>query len=214
MEAVARGEPAPIEEAFIAGYLQASEYVEQPETEASSGAAAAGATPLGTIATHIDLLYEEQILAEQAAISRRVAEDLHKAAEPAVSKKGEASKKGKAQTATVAITASTETFSEEKAALRREILSKLKERGRTKWRTLARVLITALKSAHDNKTITVKVIEKGSHFMIHAEGEAASDGATIIRPHGKLDRTLAAGEARGLAENLIDLTFRLMARKP
>ena len=206
-------EDSPFAGAFISGYLKTLEYVE-PKAETPLDAALADTA--GTIESpeirlnkHIDSLYEEQILAEQAEISRRVAED-------SIEDRIRAPKKKSKSPITTTVASSepvTEVSPEEKEALRREILSTLKERGRIKWRTLARALIAALKSAYADKTIMINVTEKGSHFMLHLKGETSSDGATIIRPHGKADRTLSAGEARGLADNLIDLTFKLMARQ-
>ncbi|MDP3936132.1 MAG: hypothetical protein Q8Q56_04010, partial [Alphaproteobacteria bacterium] len=186
----------------------------EAESSAESADTARDDSALSTrpLQAYIDSLYEEQILAEQAEISRRVAEGSTAGRIRAPKKRGA---KHATKTATARVTTSTvvtDSSSEEKAALRREILSRLKERGRTKWRTLARALIAALRNAYSDNAIVIRVTEKGSHFMLHIEGEASSDGVTIIRPHGRADRTLSAGEARGLADNLIDLTFRLMAR--
>ncbi len=204
----------PFAEALIAGYLEALGHTETKVAPLSDtvAAAASGVTesPETILRKHIDSLYEDQIIAEQAEISRKVAEG-------SVAGKVKAPKKGKAtHVATVALPARSapDTEAEEKEAMREAILSKLKERGRTKWRTLARALIAALKSAHSDKTVAIKVTEKGSHFMLHIAGETSCGGATIIRPHGRGDRTLSAGEARGLAANLIDLTLKLMAQKP
>jgi hypothetical protein len=228
MEDQQKGDEA-FAEKLITGYLHALEHVEPPEIETSSGAAAAATSEVAAVTTsgdtstldiitkHIDSLYEEQVLAEQAETSRRVAEDARKAAEGSAAKKGGAAKKGKAKPAAATPTPAehaAEFSPEEKEALRKKIFEGLKERGRTKWRTLARTIIAALKSAYADDTVMISVTGKGSHFMLHAAGETASDGVTIVRPHGKADRTISAGEARGLAENLIDLTFKLMAPKP
>lgn len=140
-----------------------------------------------------------------------------KVAEGSITEKSKPSKKGGAKHSTTAPAASLDSDAkaslEGKEALRREILSKLKERGRVKWRTLARALIASFKSAYSDNTIVIRATEKRSHFMLNIVGERSSDGATIVRPHGKADRTISAGEARGLADNLIDVTFRLMARR-
>lgn len=106
----------------------------------------------------------------------------------------------------------------DEATLRREtlkerIVSQLKERGREKWRTLVKVLNTALKEAYKANRLGVKVNTDGSHLNLHlisASGET-SDGITIVKAHGS-DPTLAAGEARNLARKLIDLTFNLITK--
>lgn len=89
----------------------------------------------------------------------------------------------------------------------------MKERGRTKWRALARAIISTLKDAYSQGALTINITEKGSHFMLHIAGETSGDGMTIIRPHGKADRTVSAGEARGLADDLIEVMFKLMNRR-
>lgn len=216
MAELSGGKP-PFAEAFIATYLQTIECVEEnvetsPDTTVTD-ASRAIVPQISPLKKYIDSLCDERIRAEQAEICRQVAEGsiVGKIKNP---KKKQGKHQKNTQTSIATSSTVTEPTSEEKEALRKEILSKLKERGRTKWRTLAQILIAALKSAHSENTLVIKVAGKGSHFMLHIAGETSSAGATIIRPHGKADRTLAAGVARGLADNLIELTFKLIAQRP
>jgi hypothetical protein len=195
---------SPFEEIFLSKYLEALE-----DERINTAVEASPEVPKTILEKHIYSLYEELILAEQAEISRKVTEG-------SIAGKVKATKKGKAKHVainTLPAQSNLDTETEEKLALRTEIFTRLKDRGRTKWRTLSRALIAALKSAYADKTIAINVTEKGSHFMLHVAGETSSGGATIIRPHGKGDRSISVGAARGLAENLIDLTFGLMTRR-
>lgn len=194
---------APFEEALVSSYLAALD-----DETIHTATDIAPESPKIILEKYTDSLYEEHILAEQAEISRKVAEG-------SIEGKVKASRKSKTKHVTAPMPAKLTPVVEdttEKEALRKEICARLKEKGRTKWRTLARVLISTLKNAHADKTIVINLTEKGSHLMLHIAGEKSSDGVTIIRPHGKSDRSISAGEARGLADKLIDLTFKLMTR--
>lgn len=208
---------APFAGAFIASYLHALEDnpsegdpLSTTSPDALAGVEAVSAPPASILETHIDSLYNDLIREEQTAISLKVSEAPIKDRSKAQKKKDKAAPPKVMPAATTDST--TDVDKAKKAAFREEILSTLKARGRTKWGTLARTLIAALKSAYADNALVIKVTEKGSHFMLHIAGDTSSDGVTIVRPHGG-DRTISAGEARGLAENLINLTFRLMARK-
>jgi hypothetical protein len=175
-------------------------------SEATLEGVSESASSFLTVRAYIDSLYEEQIRAEQEEISRQVREH-------AVAGRVKKNKKKAVVPAQVEEPSSTSDdrrSSAEYAALKMSILSKLKERGREKWGTLIRVLTVALKDARASNKISMNVGRKGSHFTIHMISDSGSDGLTIVRPHGKIDRTLPAAQARGLAGQLIDLSLRLM----
>lgn len=183
--------------------------------DGAGGAGGDGASPLErssflpgvatALESHINSLLEDQIRKEQEAISKSVAEGaVIGRLKTKPSKKGKAAAVHKAET--VALPA------ESHEALKAEILSTIKERGRAKWRTLIRVLRTALTDAYKGRALSINASTRGSHLAIHLHSASESDGITIIRPHGRSDRTISAGEARGLARQLIDITFNLMRR--
>jgi hypothetical protein len=166
----------------------------------------------------IDNLYEEQVRKEQEAVSKRVSEG-DVVGHPHKPEKGKKKKHAPASspnsTPAAGQSAVTDAAMAEKraqiiAGIRAQRLNYLKEQGRVKWRTLARMIITSLKSSiHDNK-LMIDCSGRGSHFGLRLKGGAEAAGLTVVRPHGKSDRTVSAGEARNLAEDLIKLTFKVM----
>lgn len=191
-------------------------------TSSAAAASSAGAAPADLkIQGYIDSLYEDTIRKEQEAISKAVAEG-------SITGRLKKKNKGKSKAAGgVGAPASAAVVPDEDVAAKAKvakasILGELKKQGRVKWRDLVKVVCLALSNAFTDGAISLHfsaadtrksaaAVTTGSHIALHLKGSEASDGITLVRPHGKKDRTLSAGEARSFAGSLIDLTYKLMS---
>lgn len=161
---------------------------------------------------HIDLLYEDQIHKEQEKIRSSVA-----ARETTVKVRKKKEARSRVARGTPERIEATATASQESSrlpeTLKHEILTTLKEKGRERWRVLIKAILSVLKNAHREGKITFshERTTKGSHIKFHLRSGtgSGSTGITLIRPHGGGERTLPAGKAQSLVDNLISLIATL-----
>jgi hypothetical protein len=197
--------------------VRSLEWRESVSGEAPAKEADAPAIAQDILSQQIDALYEAQVRKHQQEISRQVSEGTvvgrPQKAPKGGKKKSSAASFSKSNAEAETSLADRAAAEEAKAALKRTILNDLKEQGRVKWRTLARMIIVGLKSAMNDDRLVIDHSGRGSHFGLRLQGSHESAGLTVVRPHGKTDRTVSAGEARGLADQLIDLTFKVLRQQ-
>jgi hypothetical protein len=216
-------------ESFLGAYVRSLEWntskvevIEEPLVDTLLVGKSSSVASLPDVLTQrIDSLYEQQVRVEYEARVRKQQEEISKkVAEGSVVGRPKPHKGGKGTSAPSKAPAKDSTptsldqdvfTAEQRAELIAKILNDVKERGRVKWRTLARMIITGLKSAAKGDHVIVDCTGRGSHFGLRLKGVEEGAGLTVVRPHGKADRTVSAGEAKSLAEKLIELTFKVMS---
>jgi hypothetical protein len=182
----------------------------EPDTAAEEQQPALNSTDV--ILRHIDSLYEKMVQAEQDAISKAVANPT--AHQKPKRQKAPAGKRRLAQaqgtpdpTDAKAIKAKADDLAAKNAAM----LAKLKTQGRQKWGSLISIIMGTLRPHMD----LLEFNTRGSHLTVHIKGETESTGLTLIKPHGRKGGEIpAAGVARNLATQLVELVMRLSAHSP
>ncbi len=215
----AGGSEAVFAEGFLSAYVRSLEWREPGSGEAPAKEADTPAIAQDILSHQLDDLYEAQVRKHQEEISRQVSEGTvvgrPQKAQKGGKKKSSAASFSKSNAEAEDKTSLTDQAAAEeaKAALKAKILNDLKKQGRVKWRTLARMIIARLKSEMNGDRLVIDCAGRGSHFGLRLQGAHESAGLTVVRPHGKADRTVSAGEARGLADQLIDLMFKALRQQ-
>lgn len=215
----ASGDGAVFAEGFLSAYVRSLEWREPGSGEAQAKEVDAPVLAPDILNHQIDALYEAQVRKHQDEISRQVSEGVvvgRPEKTPKCGKKKSSAASFSRTTAEVVAPSSLDqerATKEARAALKTKISNDLKERGRIKWRTLARMIVVGLRAAMNNNKLIIDCTGRGSHFGLRLQGAQEAAGLTVVRPHGKTDRTVSAGEARGLADQLIDLTFKVLRQQ-
>ena len=215
----AGGSAAVFAERFLLAYVRSLEWREPDSGEAQAKEADPPVLDQDILNNHINTLYEAQVRKHQEEISRQVSEGTV-VGRPQKTPKGGKKKystssfsKTVSETEDKALLTERAAMEEAKAELKAKILNDLKKQGRVKWRTLVRMIIAGLRFPTNGKNLVVDCTGRGSHFGLRLQGAQESVGLTVVRPHGKTDRTVSAGEARSLADQLIDLTFQVLRQQ-